>query len=113
MLHGYASSPLGHARIQLLVPSADRTWIENQHQLTVEIREFRRVGGRFEFTGLQDVSTSLAKSRITGAVLEIEEIRNLILVVERAQQWHAIINNPPAAMRSEWKAVNQLSSGIP
>jgi len=113
MLHGYASSPLGHARIQLLVPSADRTWIENQHQLTVEIREFRRVGGRFEFTGLQDVSTSLAKSRITGAVLEIEEIRNLILVVERAQQWHAIINNPPAAMRSEWKAINQLSSGIP
>src|SRR6185369_9703197 len=77
------------------------------------IREFRRVGGRFEFTGLQDISSSLAKSRITGAVLEIEEIRNLILVVDRAKEWHAIINTPPAAMRSEWKAVNQLSSGIP
>jgi len=113
MLHGYASSPLGHARIQALVPSADRTWIENQHQLTSEIREFRRVGGRFEFAGLQDISSSLAKSRITGAVLEIEEIRNLILVVDRAKEWHAIINTPPAAMRSEWKAVNQLSSGIP
>ena len=89
------------------------TWIETQHQLTTEIREFRRVGGRFEFAGLQDVSTSLAKSRITGAVLEIEEIRNVILVVDRAKEWHAIIHNPPAAMRSEWKAVNQLSAGIP
>src|SRR6185312_8250751 len=58
-------------------------------------------------------STSLAKSRITGAVLEIEEIRDVILVVDRAQEWHAIINNPPAAMRSDWKAVNQLSAGIP
>src|SRR5215475_883042 len=106
MLHAYASSPLGHARIQALVPSTDRTWIETQHQLTTEIREFRRVGGRFEFTGLQDISTSLAKSRITGAVLEIEEIRNVILGVERAKEWHAIINNPPAAMRSEWKAVH-------
>jgi DNA mismatch repair protein MutS2 len=96
-----------------LVPSSDRDWIAIQHQLTTEIREFRRVGGRFEFAGLQDISTSLAKSRITGAVLEIEEIRNVILVVDRAKEWHSIINNPPAAMRSEWKAVHQLSSGIP
>jgi len=96
-----------------LVPSADRGWIESQHQLTSEIREFRRVGGRFEFTGLLDISSSLAKSRITGAVLEIEEIRNVIVVVDRAKEWHAIIHNPPAAMRSEWKAVNQLSSSIP
>ena len=113
MLHGYASSPLGHARIHALVPSTDRTWIETQHQLTTEIREFRRVGGRFEFAGLQDISQSLAKSRIAGAVLEIEEIRNVVLVVDRAKEWHAIIHNPPAAMRSEWKAVNQLSSNIP
>ncbi len=113
ILHGYASSPLGHARIHELVPSADRGWIESQHQLTSEIREFRRVGGRFEFTGLLDISSSLAKSRITGAVLEIEEIRNVIVVVDRAKEWHAIIHNPPAAMRSEWKAVNQLSSSIP
>jgi DNA mismatch repair protein MutS2 len=113
MLHGYASSPLGHARIEALVPSTDRAWIETQHQLTTEIREFRRVGGRFEFAGLQAISTSLAKSRISGAVLEIEEIRDVVLVVDRAKEWHAIINNPPAAMHSEWKAVNQLSSGVP
>src|ERR1051326_3490138 len=113
MLHGYASSTLGHTRIHTLLPSGDRDWVESQHQLTNELREFRRSSDLFEFSGLQDVSTSLAKSRITGAVLEIEEIRNVILVVDRAKEWHAIIHNPPAAMRSEWKAVNQLSAGIP
>ncbi|HSS95802.1 MAG TPA: Smr/MutS family protein, partial [Terriglobales bacterium] len=40
-------------------------------------------------------------------------IRNVILVVDRAKEWHAIIGNPPPAMRSQWKAVQQLSAGIP
>ncbi len=113
LLRGYASSPLGEEKINSLAPSTDLNWIQPQHQLTTEIREFRRVGGRFEFSGLQDISQSLAKSRIDGAVLEIEEIRNVILVVDRAKEWHAIIHNPPAAMRSDWKMVNKLSSSIP
>ena len=113
LLRGYASSPLGEEKINQLAPATDTNWIQTQHQLTAEIREFRRVGGRFEFSGLQDISQSLAKSRIAGAVLEIEEIRNVILVVDRAEGWNAIIHNPPAAMRSDWNAVNQLSSAIP
>src|ERR1041385_1734721 len=100
MLHGYASSTLGHTRIHTLLPCGDRDWVESQHQLTNELREFRRVGGRFEFSGLQDVSTSLAKSRITGAVLEIEEIRNVILVVDRAKEWHAIIDRKSTRLNS-------------
>ena len=55
LLSGYASSPLGHGLIANLAPSTDREWIENQQQLTTEIREFRRVGGRFDFSGLLDV----------------------------------------------------------
>src|SRR5262249_37248342 len=81
LLRGYASSPLGIARIAALAPTQDRAWIQNQHQLTSEIREFRRVGGRFEFSGLLDISQFLDKSRIAGAALETTEIRDLILVV--------------------------------
>ena len=55
LLRGYASSPLGQARIAALAPSTDRAWIETQHQLADEIREFRRVGGRFDFSGLLDI----------------------------------------------------------
>jgi DNA mismatch repair protein MutS2 len=112
LLRGYAASPLGQGRIANLGPSTDRGWIENQHQLTMEIREFRRVGGSFDFSGLLDVSAQIEKSRITGAALEITEIRDLVLVVDRAAEWREIAASPPAAMKLEWKAVAELSSRI-
>jgi DNA mismatch repair protein MutS2 len=112
LLRGYASSPLGHGRIASLAPSADRVWIENQQQLTREIREFRRVGGRLEFSGLVDVARVVEKSRIDGAVLETAEIRDVVLLVDRTAEWREVALSPPAAMKVEWKAVAQLSSGI-
>ena len=112
LIRGYASSPLGQQRIASLSASTDRDWIENQHQLTSELREFRRVGGRFEFGGLLDVSNMVEQSRISGAVLETTDIRDVILVVDRAAGWREIALRPPAAMKVEWNAVAQLSSGI-
>jgi DNA mismatch repair protein MutS2 len=112
LLRGYASSPLGHGRIANLAPSADRVWIENQQQLTSEIREFRRVGGRLEFSGLVDVVWVVEKSRIEGVALETAEIRDVVLLVDRAAEWREVALNPPAAMKVEWKVVAQLSSGI-
>ena len=112
LLQGYASSPLGHRRIADLTPSLDRTWIEIQHQLTSEIREYRRVGGRFEFSGLPEVGRLLEKSRILGAALETAEIRDIVLVTDCAAEWREIVRQPPAAMRSEWTAVIALSAAI-
>jgi DNA mismatch repair protein MutS2 len=112
LLRGYASSPLGQGRIAALSPSVDRQWIENQQQLTVEIREFRRVGGRFEFSGLLDISSPVEKARIHGAVLETTEIRDVVLVVDRAAEWRQISLNPPAAMKVKWTALAGLSSEV-
>jgi DNA mismatch repair protein MutS2 len=112
MLGGYASSPLGQGRIATLAPSTDPRWIDNQQQLTTEIREFRRVGGGFEFAGLLDVTRILEKSRISGAALETSEIRDIVLLVDRAAEWRDISLNPPDAMRIEWKAVAALSAAI-
>ena len=112
LLAGYSSSPLGRRRIAELVPSLDRPWIENQQQLTSEIREYRRVGGRFEFAGLPEVKMLMEKSRIAGAALETGEIRDIILVADRAAEWREIVRQPPAAMRSDWTAVRALSEGI-
>src|SRR3954451_14860283 len=112
LIRGYAWSPPGQERIVELSPSVDRQWIENQHQLTNEIREFRRVGGRFEFTGLLEISTTVEKARIQGAVLETTEIRDVVLVIDRASEWQGIALSPPAAMKVPWTAVAELSSGI-
>jgi DNA mismatch repair protein MutS2 len=112
LLSGYASSPLAQGLIAQLAPSHNCEWIENQQQLTSEIREFRRVGGRFDFSGLLEVTKQVEKSRIEGAALETTDIRDVVLIVDRAAEWHEIAMSPPAAMKVEWKAVAQLSSGI-
>jgi DNA mismatch repair protein MutS2 len=112
LLRGYASSPLGQKRITALTASTDRDWIGSQQELASEIREFRRVGGRFDFSGLIEVGQLVDKSRIAGAALETTEIRDVILVVDRAAEWREIALHPPASMRSEWRGVRSLSDQI-
>jgi DNA mismatch repair protein MutS2 len=112
LLRGYTSSPLGAKRVVALTPSSDRAWIERQQQLTTEIREYRRVGGSFEFSQLLDIGDLLDKSRIAGAALETTEIRDVVLVADRAAEWRQIAQSPPAAMRSDWAAVTELSREI-
>src|SRR5437016_5026812 len=112
LLRGYAPSPLGQGRVASLAPSADRSWIEGQQRLTSDIREFRRVGGRFDFAGLLEIGKLLDKARIARSALETAEIRDVVLVVDRAAEWREIALKPPAAMKTEWTAVTSLSSAI-
>jgi len=112
LIAGYTSSPPGRARVEELQPSLDRDWIEKQQQLTSEIRDYRRVGGRFEFAGLPEVKKLIEKSRIAGAALETTEIRDIVLIADRGSEWREIVGQPPAAMRSAWTAVAALSVAI-
>jgi DNA mismatch repair protein MutS2 len=112
LLRGYAPSPLGQNRITALAPSTNYAWINSQQQLATEIREFRRVGGHFDFSGLLDISQLVEKARIAGAALETTEIRDIVLLVDRAAEWREIALHPPAAMKSEWRQVRTLSERI-
>ncbi len=113
LLRGYISSPLGQGKIGALVPVTDSSWINQQQELTAEVREFRRVGGRFEFSGLLNITALVEKARISGAVLEPTEIRDVILLVDRAAEWREIALHPPASMRSDWRQTRTLSESIP
>jgi len=112
LLQGYAASPLGKERVARLAPSGDRAWIERQQQLAAEICEYRRSGGRFDFSGLLDPVGLVNKSRIEGAALDTEAIRDILLVVDRADEWRHIAAHPPSQMQREFAAVAELSAGI-
>ena len=112
LLRGYTSSPLGQRRIAGLTPSTDRDWLEGQQKLVAEIREFRRVGGRFDFSALIEIGLLVEKSRIAGTALETSEIRDVILLVDRAAEWREIALDPPANMNSDWREVRALSDQI-
>jgi len=112
ILRAYSASPLGQNRIAALAPSNDRAWCAQQHQLAAEIREFLRVGGRFDFSGLLDPAHLLDEARIEGAALEPESIRDILVVVDRADEWRHIAAHPPSNMRQEFAAVAELSSRL-
>jgi DNA mismatch repair protein MutS2 len=112
MLRAYTSSPLGQGRIAALAPSAERPWIEQQQQLAAEVRSFLRAGGHFDFSGLQDPAGLLDKTRIEGAALDPAEIRDILLVADRAAEWRQIALEPPAAMHQGWPAVAALSAAV-
>src|SRR5712691_6614679 len=113
LLRAYASSPLGQARIAALTPAADSAWITEQQGLAEEVREFRRAGGRFDFSGLWDATRLIEKARIAGAALETTEIRDVLLLVDRAAQWREIALHPPANMRTAWTRTRTLSASVP
>jgi len=113
LLRGYASSPLGQAKVAALAPSTNSSWIIEQQELTAEIHEFRRVGGRFDFSGLLSVTKLVEKSRIAGAALETSEIRDIVLLVDRAAEWREIASHPPASMRTPWQRTLTVSESIP
>ena len=112
LIAGYAGSPLGHQRILDLEPSLDLDWITEQQEMTEEIREFRRAGGGFEFFGMLDPSTLVEKARISGAVLESAEIRDVVLLVDRAAEWKSIAHTPRAGMRRPWARITALSTRL-
>jgi DNA mismatch repair protein MutS2 len=112
VLASYTASPLGHTRVMQLTPSRDRPWIARQQQLTEELRGYLRAGGHFDFHGLLDPTPLVNKSCIQGAALEITEIRDLVLVADRAAEWREIALHPPVAVQDKWQAVQELSQTL-
>jgi DNA mismatch repair protein MutS2 len=108
----YLSSPLGKARLAQLEPSADRAWIARQQQLGEEARKFYSAGGRFDFSALFDAHTLLAKAKIPGATLEIAQIRDLILLVDKAAEWRELALHPADAVRDHWSGMLELATQI-
>jgi DNA mismatch repair protein MutS2 len=112
LLAAYLGSSLGKARVSKLAPTVDRPWIDRQQQLAEEARQYLVSGGSFEFSGLFDAHSLLAKSRINGAVLEINELRDILLLADKASEWREIALNPPESLRIEWDAMHELTQGI-
>jgi DNA mismatch repair protein MutS2 len=108
LLLAYAGSALGKTAVSTLEPSTDRDWISRQQQLTHEVRAYYRSGGRFEFGGLHDPGTLLDRARISGAALELDDLRSILVLVDRAQAWRQIGLHPPATIHP-WPAVEELT----
>ncbi|HEU5231831.1 MAG TPA: endonuclease MutS2 [Terriglobales bacterium] len=112
MLLAYCGSDLGRRRVAELGPRDDVDWILHQQQLTEEIRKFLEAGGAFDFHGLAACRELLKKAQIGGATLEIPELREVLTIADRADEWRAIALEPPASLDGGWPAIREGSLAL-
>ena len=95
-------------------PSRDTSWIDHQHDLVGEMRLLLGQGVSPALGGLFDPTKLTDKARIQGALLEPEEIRDLLFLVDNITTWQALIERPPEAVAAQLaglKALSQLPAG--
>ncbi|HWC19583.1 MAG TPA: Smr/MutS family protein, partial [Terriglobales bacterium] len=108
----HCTSDLGRGRVAEISPTTDTAWILCQQQLTAEIHSYLEGGEALDFHGLQDCRGLLQKAQIGGAALEIEELRSVLRVADKGDEWRAIALNPPAFLQDGWPAVRELSEHL-
>ncbi len=95
-------------------PSRDSSWIDQQHGLVGEMRLLLAQGVSPALGGLFDPTLLTDKARIQGALLEPEEMRDLLFLVDNITTWQALIERPPEAVAAQLpglQAMSQLPAG--
>ena len=90
-----------------------RQWIERQQQLTEELRGYLRTRRPFRFP--RPARSCAADRQVAhhGAALEIIEIRDLLLLADRAAEWREIaLASRGSPSRASGKPYSELSQGI-
>jgi DNA mismatch repair protein MutS2 len=92
-----------------LQPSRDTSWIDRQHSLVGETRLLLAQGVSPALGGLFDPTRLTDKARIHGALLEPEEIRDLLFLLDNITTWQALIERPPEAVAAQLPGLRALS----
>jgi DNA mismatch repair protein MutS2 len=114
LVASFVHSTVAREWLLAMKPSRDPSWIEQQHDLVSEMRSLLAQGVSPALGGLFDPTRMTDKARIQGALLEPEEIRDLLLLMDNITTWQALIESPPEAVASGFsglKALSQLPAG--
>ncbi|MGC1782709.1 MAG: endonuclease MutS2 [Acidobacteriaceae bacterium] len=113
LVAGYAGTPVGREWTLALEPSRDRTWAVMEQQRVGESLCLLREGHSFDFHGLIDPGALLERARISGTVLEVEELRALAGLAghfRAFQEW--VVEIPPFAHEAKDGAPGVIPSSV-
>ena len=102
LLARYIASPLGRAELHKMEPRADRERLEEELADAAEATEYRRAASRpqpagrgaairINFSSIPDLTETVHKLRIEGAVLEPKEISDVLGFLDRAADARSIL----------------------
>jgi DNA mismatch repair protein MutS2 len=109
LLTSFVHSRVTREWLMAMKPSRDAWWIEQQHGLVSEMRLLLGQGVSPALGGLFDPTRLTDKARIQGALLEPEEMRDLLLLVDNITTWQALIERPPEAVAAQLPGLQALS----
>jgi len=112
LLAGYSVSSIGRLWILGLTPSTDRGWVERQHSMVEEMRLLLGEGAQPGLGSLFDPVSLLDKSRIEGAALEAEEIRDVLNLADDISGWTALLRLPPERIQDRIPELKALSAPL-
>lgn len=112
LLAGYSHSAIGRGWVLGLVPSSDPAWLGREHGLVAEMQLLLRQGVSPALGALVDPTATLDKSRIVGAALEPEEIRDLLSLMDDINSWQQLITEPPAAVLAQLPELEALTAPL-
>jgi DNA mismatch repair protein MutS2 len=95
LLSQYATAAVTREWLMALVPSTSSAWAAEQHGLVAEMRVCLAAGIRPALVSLFDPGTSVAKARIPGTALEVEELLPLLALGDDVVAWYAAMQEPP------------------
>jgi DNA mismatch repair protein MutS2 len=110
LVASFAHSRVAREWVLAMKPSRDTSWIDHQHSLVSEMRLLLGQGAAPALGGLFDPTQLTDKARIQGAVLEPEEIRDLLFLMDNITTWQALIESPPEAVAAQVAGLQALSS---
>jgi len=108
----YAVSRVGREAILALTPSTDQPWIERQHQFVAELRALLSSAATIPLGGLFDPTQLAAKSQISGAALEPEELQAVARLANDIAAWQSLLRNPPPVAASQILGLAELSATL-
>jgi DNA mismatch repair protein MutS2 len=112
LLAGYSHSRVGRSWALGLTPSADSEFLGREHARVAEMRRLLAQRVSIALGSLFDPTQLLDKSRIEGAALEAEEIRDLLSLIDDVTAWQAIMQAPPDAVKYEIPELMSLSAPL-
>jgi DNA mismatch repair protein MutS2 len=110
LVASFAHSSVARAWLLAMKPSRDILWIDRQHTLLSEMRLLLGQGISPSLGGLFDPTQLTDKARIQGALLEPEEIRDLLFLVDNITTWQALIQSPPESVAAQLTGLKTLSA---
>ncbi len=109
LVASFAHSRVAREWLLAMKPSQETSWINQQHDLVSEMRQLLGQGVSPALGGLFDPTRLTDKARIQGALLEPEEIRDLLFLVDNIATWQALIEHPPEALAGQLDGLTALS----